>query len=164
MTSESHIREQASAAKGREAGEGLGSVPPTFHTWGPHGARDSSGAARGLPHGQLLIWEGQRPTRAQGRVSQLGAAITVACHFSGLQDSCTEAGSWFQHSLSAKAHRFFGDASAPGGIARPLLTQLTALHKAATTEEKHQPDMLLCSAAPLNPALHSWQTTATCSA
>lgn len=101
-----------------------------FNTWGPHGDRDSSGAARGLPHVQPLIWEGQGPTGAQDEVIQLGAGVTTAGYFSGLQDSRVKAGSWFQHSLSAKSYRLFGIVRGQS-LACPRFKQLTALHKTA---------------------------------
>lgn len=115
-----------------------GAVLLTFYTWGPHRTRDSSGAARGLPHGQPFIWEGKGPTRAQDKVIRLGAGIRTACYFSGLQDSRVKAGSWFQHSLSAKSYRLFSVVSGPS------FTQLTALHKAVMMEKTNQPDILLC--------------------
>lgn len=132
----------------------LGVVLLTFNTWGPHGDRDSSGAARGLPHVQPLIWEGQGPTGAQDEVIQLGAGVTTAGYFSGLQDSRVKAGSWFQHSLSAKSYRLFGIVRGQS-LACPRFKQLTALHKTVLMEKISQPNILLCKeggppAKPLN--------------
>ena len=116
----------------------------TFCTWGPHGSRDPSGAGRGLPHGQLLIREGQGPARAQEKVTQLEAGISTACCFTRLQDSRVKAGSWLQHSLGAKSYRLFSAASGQSSLAGPHFIQLTALHKAVTMEKINQPDILLC--------------------
>lgn len=122
----------------------MGAVLLTFYTWGPHGARDSSGAGQGLPHGQPFIWEGKGPARAQDKVIQLGAGINTARYFPGLQDSRVKAGSWFQHSLSAKSYRLFTVVSGQQSLAHPRFIQLTALHKAVIMERINQPDILLC--------------------
>lgn len=122
----------------------LGAVLLTFYTWGPHGARDSSGAARGLPHGQPFIWGGKGTARAQDKVIQLGDGISTACSFSGLQDSRVKAGSWFQHGLSAKSYRLFRVVGGQQSLACPRFIQLTALHKAVMTEKIYQPDIVLC--------------------